>query len=93
MNIELYFFVNGLFFTEDYLKDTLYDKDVNFFDFVGRFMARISYIMIIGIIIGYIVNCFFFEEKTIKKIFKREENDVLNFEKEMIKIMKNIKLR
>ena len=73
LNIELYFFVNGLFFTEEYLKDTLYDKDVNFFDFVGRFMTRISYIMIIGIIIGYIVNCFFFEEKILKKYSKEKK--------------------
>ena len=77
LNIDLYFFVNGLFFTEDYLSEMLYDKNVNFFDFASRFIDRIYYITLIGIIISYVMDCFFFEERVIRKIFKRNKDNVL----------------
>ena len=93
LNIDLYFFVNGLFFTEDYLSEMLYDKNVNFFDFASRFIDRIYYITLIGIIISYVMDCFFFEERVIKKIFKRNKNNVLLLKYEMSQIIKNIKNR
>jgi hypothetical protein len=93
LNIDLYFFVNGLFFTEDYLNEMLYDKNVNFFDFVSRFLDRIYYITLIGIIISYVMNFFFFEENVIKKLFKREKNNMLILKYEMAQIIKNIKNR
>ena len=93
LNIDLYFFVNGLFFTEDYLSEILYDKNVNFLDYSSRFMDRIYYITLIGVIIGYAVDCFFFEERTIKKLFKREKNNILILQYEMSQIIKNIKSR
>ena len=93
LNIDLYFFVNGLFFTEDYLNEMLYDKNVNFFDFVSRFLDRIYYITLIGIIISYVMNCFFFEERIIKKIYKREKKNELILKYEMSQLIKNIKSR
>ena len=85
--------MNGLFFTEDYLSEILYDKNVNFLDYSTRFMDRIYYITLIGVIIGYAVDCFFFEERTIKKLFKREKNNILILQYEMSQIIKNIKSR
>ena len=93
LNIDLYFFVNGLFFTEDYLSEMLYDKNVNFIDFASRFIDRLYYITLIGIITSYIMNCFFFEERIIKKIFKREKNNQLILKYEMSQLIKNIKNR
>ena len=93
LNIDLYFFVNGLFFTEDYLSERFYDKKVTFYDFTSRFIDRLYYITLIGIIIGYAVDCFFFEERTIKKIFKKEKNNILFLQYEMSQIIKNIKSR
>ena len=93
LNIDLYFFVNGLFFTEDYLSEILYDKNVNFLDYSSRFMDRIYYITLIGVIIGYAVDCFFFEERTIKKLFKREKNNIIILKYKMSQIIKNIKSR
>ena len=93
LNIELYFFVNGLFFTEDYLTEMLYDKNSNFFYFASRFIDRLYYITLIGIIIGYIMNCFFFEERVIKKIYKLEKGNELILKYEMSQIIKNIKNR
>ena len=93
LNVDLYFFVNGLFFSEDYLDEMLYDKNVNLFDFISRFIDRIYYITLIGIIISYVSNCFFFEERIVKKLFKREKNNLLILEYEMAQIIKNIKSR
>ena len=93
LNVDLYFFVNGLFFTEDYLSEMLYDKNVNFFDFALRFIDRLYYITLINIIISYCINCFFFEERVIKKIFKREKNNELILKYEIFQIIKNIKSR
>ena len=93
LNVDLYFFVNGLFFTEDYLSEMLYDKNVNFFDFASRFIDRLYYITLIGIIISYIMNCFFFEERIIKKTFKREKNNEIILKYEMSQFIKNIKSR
>ena len=93
LNIELYFFINGLFFNEDYLKEMLYDKESNFLDFLSRFSKRISYIAIIGIITSYVIDFFFFEEKTIKRIYKREKDDIQNMKSELYQLIKNIKIR
>ena len=71
----------------------LYDKNVNFFDLASRFIDRLYYITLIGIMIGYVMNFFFFEERIIKKIFKREKNNLLFLEYEMSQVIKNIKSR
>ena len=92
LNIELYLFVNGLFFTEDYLTDMLYSNP-SFTDYIKRFTDRIAYIAIIGIIIDYIISLFFYEEKYIKRVFKRERDDINALEYEMMQIMKYIKIR
>ena len=42
---------------------------------------------------SYIINFFFFEEKIIKKLFKREKNNITSLQYEMCKIIKNIKNR
>ena len=93
LNLELYFFINGLFFNEDYLKEILYDKDSTFLKFFTRFTKRISYIAIIGIITGYVIDFFFFEERTIKRIYKREKDDINAMKIELEHLMKNIKIR
>ena len=93
LNIDLYFFVNGLFFSEDYLSEMLYNKNENFLDFASNFIERMYYITLIGIIISYVMDCFFFEERIIKKIYKREKKNVLILKYEMSQIIKNIKNR
>ena len=73
LNIELYFFVNGLFFTEVYLKKIFYDKNNNFLDFMIRFFDRNYYITLIGIIINYIMNYFFLKKEQLKKHSKEKK--------------------
>ena len=71
----------------------LYDKESNFLDFLSRFSKRISYIAIIGIITSYVIDFFFFEEKTIKRIYKREKDDIKTMKSELYGLIKNIKIR
>ena len=92
LNLELYLFVNALFFTEDYLTEMLYSNP-SFTDYIKIFFDRVAYIAIIGIIIDYIISLFFYEEKYIKRIFKRERDDVQTLEYEMMNIIKYIKIR
>ena len=75
------------------MSELLYDKNVNFLDYASRLMERLYYITLVGIIIGYVMNCFFFEERIIKKLFKREKNNLLVLQYEMSQLIKNIKNR
>ena len=93
MNIDLNFFVNGLFFTEEHLDQIYTLKNDRFLDIIDRFTDRIIYITLIEIIIDYISDFFFFEERTIKKILKREKENILFLKYEMAQIAKNIKNR
>ena len=91
LDIDLYFFINGLFFTEDFIIDLLKKKN-NFFSLIERLSERLLYIALVGIIINYIIDFFFIEEKKIKGIFRREKNNlvILKFEiNRIIKIINN----
>ena len=64
LNIDLYFFINGLFFNEDYISEMFkVSDDEGVFPFIERFMSRFFYITLVGVIIGYIIECFFIDEK------------------------------
>ena len=93
MNIDLIFFVNGLFFTEEHLDEIYQLKNYNFLNIIDRFTDRILYIILIDMIINYISDFFFYEERIIKKIFKREKENILILKYEMAQITKNIKSR
>ena len=93
MNVDLNFFVNGLFFTEDHLEEVFNIQNDSFLNIIDRFMDRILYITLIEVIINYIADFFFYEERTIKKIFKREKENILFLKYEMAQITKNIKSR
>ena len=68
-------------------------KNPSFADYINRFVDRLGYISLIGIIIEYIMNFFFYEEKYIERIFKRERDDIHALEYEMMQIIKYIKIR
>ena len=62
--IELYFFINGLFFNEDYISQMFtVSNDEGIMPFIERFMERFLYITLVGVIINYIIECFFVDEK------------------------------
>ena len=95
LNIVLYFVVIGLFFSEEYISE-LYDIDKEnegFFDYVPRSIDKFIYTTMVSIIIGYIVDCFFLDEKKIKGIFRREKDNLINLRQEIVGIIKEIQTR
>ena len=95
LNIVLYFVVIGLFFSEDYISE-LYDidkDDEGFFDYIFRSIDKFIYTTMVSIIISYIVDCFFLDEKKIKGIFRREKDNLVNLRQEIVGIIKEIQTR
>ena len=95
LNICLYFVVIGLFYSEEYI-GILYsinEEDEHFFSYITRSIDKFIYTTIVSIIIGYIADCFFIDEKKIKGCFKREKDNLDNLKQEIIGIIKEIKNR
>ena len=95
IDISLFFFINGLFYNEDYISEIFHLKEKDkFFSFVTRSIKRFLYTTLVSVIISYLIDFFFIdEEKNIKRIFKRENNELNNIQYEMVRIAKNIKKR
>ena len=94
LNIDLYLMINGLFFTEDYISEMFNVSDnEGILPFIERFMNRFLYITLVGVIVGYIIECFFVDEKKIKGIFKREKENIIVLKYKITLIIKDIMIR
>jgi hypothetical protein len=88
----LYFVVNGLFFSEEYISEIFHlETEDSFFSFVPRSIKRFFYSAIVSYIISFIIDCFFPVEKKIKGIFNREKDNIVNLKLEIGKLIKKIK--
>jgi hypothetical protein len=91
---ELYFVVNGLFYSEKYISELFHStKEETFFSFFERSIEKIFYTAFVGVILEYIIGFFFIEEKKIKKLYLREKENFVKLKYEIFKIIKNIKTR
>ena len=94
LNIDLYFVINGLFFSEEYIIELFHlNKKDKFFDFIPRSIGRFFYATIVGIILDVIIDCIFIEENKIKRLFLREKKDLLKMKYEISEIINDIKKR
>ena len=93
LNIDLYLFINALFFNENYISDLLNFKKDTFGSFINRLYDRIVIITITGVIINYVVEFFFVEDKKIRGIFKREKENIIILKYEIVQIIKNTYIR
>ena len=93
LQIDLYFFINGLFYDEEYISKIYHLEKDTFFTMADRFFDNLIYAALAGIVINYIIEFFFIEELKIKKILKMEKDNILILKYEMIKIIKSIKTR
>ena len=94
LDIDLYFCVNALFFNEEYVSEVFHLKEKdNFFSFVPRSINRFFYTTLVGVIVGFVTELFFIEEKRIKRIFKREKDNIIILKYEVTEIIKDIKRR
>ena len=91
LNINLYFVINGLFYSEEFITE-LYEinDDENFFSYIPRSIDKLIYTTLVSIIIGYIVELFFVDEKKIKGIFKREKNNAYILNEEIVKFINSM---
>ena len=92
LNVILYFVVIGLFYSEEYitLLYNLDDDEENFFSYIPRSIDKYIYTTLVSIIIGYLMDCFFVEEKKLKGILKREKDDLVILRREINAFLKGI---
>ena len=94
MTFELYFIINALFYTEDYLSELFNsNKKERFFDFVGRRINYFIYTSAVSKIITYLVEYCFIEEKKIKKILLRNKEEKIGIVNELTLVIENIEKR
>ena len=94
VTIELYFTVNALFYTEEYLSSLLeIEGEDSFFAFVPRRFNHFIYIVAVIGIITYIIGYFFIEEKKIKKMFLRNKEGETKLKIEISNVLKDIRKR
>ena len=94
ITIELYFVVNALFYTEEYLGEILeIDEKDSFFAFAPRRFNHFIYIYAVTGILKYAIGYFFIEERKIKKMFIRNKDGELKLKSELSLLIKDIKSR
>ena len=94
LDIDLYFVINGLFYSEEYLSELFNStEEETFFSFLPRSMKRLFNTSIVDYIIRVMIDCIFIEERKIKRIFLREKNDIIKMKYEISVIIKSIKIR
>ena len=95
LNIDLFFVVNGLFFSESFISELyhLEDKDETFFSFVPRTIDKVIYTTIVAVFIGYLTDFFFLGENKIKGIFKREKENRLILRRSITMLIGEIQKR
>jgi hypothetical protein len=91
LDVDLYFFINALFFNEEFISKIFHsNKKDNFFSFIPRCIDRLFYITFAGLIINYLIEYFFIEEKIFKAILKREKESEIILKYEITQMIKNI---
>jgi len=94
LNINLYLVVNGLFFSEEYISDLYFSNEKEtFFSFFPRSIGRFFYATLVGVIIGFIMDCIFVDEKKVKRIFLREKDNSMQLRYEISLVVREINKR
>ena len=89
LKIDLYFLINGLFYSDSYISLVFNSTEKEtFFSFVSRSLYRFMYCTIVGNIIGYIIQIFLIDEVEIKKILFKEGKDDLIIRYKISQILK-----
>ena len=84
LNIILYFVINGLFYSEEYVSDLFNsDEEEKFFSFFPRSISRFLYTTLVGAVVGIVVDFVTFDEKKVKRLFLREKKNTLQIKYEV----------
>ena len=91
LNIDLYFVVNGLFFSESYISELFHsEEEEKFFSYFPRSISRFFYTTIVGVIASTIMDCILIEEKKVKRVFMREKENHDHIKHEISLIIKSV---
>ena len=91
LNIDLYFVVNGLFFSESYISELFHlEEEEKFFSYFPRSISRFFYTTIVGVIVSTIMDCILIEEKKVKRVFMREKENHVQVKHEISLIIKSV---
>jgi hypothetical protein len=93
LQIDLYFFVNALFYNEEYVTKIFELEKDSFSKALWRFLDNLFYAFLVGVIINYIIEFFFIEEKKLRVTLKREKDNLLILKYEMTQIIKDLEKR
>ena len=88
LNIDLYLIINALFINEEFISDVFNSDNDNFFSFLPRCIDRLFYTTLVKVIVNYVIDFFFIEEKKIKIIFKSKKNTIIDVKNKMNEILK-----
>ena len=87
LNINLYFIINALMYNEELISE-IYNSDKEyFFYFLNNSTGKVISVSMISVIIGYLIDFFFTDEKRLKRIFLKK-----NFKEIKIKVSNLIKI-
>jgi len=91
LTIELYFLINGLFYSDSYISEVFNStKKENLFSFVPRSYNRFLYSTMVGNFIEYIIKVLLVDEAKLKKLFIKNRKDKLFLRYEMSYFLKSI---
>ena len=91
LDIDLYLFINALFINEEFISQIFHsDKKDNFFSFIPRCLDRFFYTTLVGVIVNYLIEFFFIEEKKLKGIFKRNKDSEIILKYEISQLIKDL---
>ena len=83
-----------MFYSEEYISEVYYlEKKDKFFSFVPRSINRFLFTIAVGVIVEFIIECLFIEERKIKRIFIRERENANNIKNDIVEINKRISRR
>ena len=92
LNMDLYFVVNGLFYSESYISELFHsEEEEKFFSYFSRSISRFFYTSVVGVIASTIMDCILIEEKKVKRVFMREKENHVQVKHEISLIIKSLK--
>jgi hypothetical protein len=90
----MYFVINGLFYGDDAVSEIYHiEGEDSFFGFFPRSITRYIYCAVVSTIVGVIIDLFFVSEKSMKRIFVRQKDNIPNLKVDISELSKEIILR
>ena len=91
LTVELYFLINGLFYSDSYISEVFNStKEETLFSFVPRSYNRFLYSTVVGKIIEYIIKVLLVDEIKLKKLLLKKRKDYLILRYEIAILVRTI---